>query len=76
VKRQINVLMGLGKMKLSNSEYACHITLPIKRDGSKRFYGDHQPLNTQTRWDSFPMPLMDDVINQLGESSWFTALDL
>jgi hypothetical protein len=22
------------------------------------------------------MPLVDDVINQLGKSSWFTALDL
>jgi hypothetical protein len=26
--------------------------------------------------DSFPMPLVDDVISQLGRSAWFTALDL
>jgi hypothetical protein len=30
----------------------------------------------QTRRDSFPMPLVDDVISQLGKSAWFTALDL
>ncbi len=76
MKRQIDVLVDLGKMKPSHYEYACHVTLLIKKDGSRRFCGDYQPLNTQTCWDSFPMPLVDDVINQLGKSSLFTTLDL
>ncbi len=63
VKKQIDVLVDLGKMKPSNSEYACRVTLPIKRDGSRRFYGDYRPLNMQIRRDSFPMPLVDDVIS-------------
>jgi hypothetical protein len=41
VKRQIDVLVDLGKMKPSNFEYACRVTLPIKRDGSRRFCGDY-----------------------------------
>jgi hypothetical protein len=45
VKRQIDVLMDLGKMKPSNSEYACRVTLPIKKDGSRCFCGDYRPLN-------------------------------
>jgi len=76
VKRQINVLVELGKMKLSDPEYACHVTLPVKKDGSRQFCGDYRPLNLQTRRDSFPMPLVDDVISQLGKSAWFTTLDL
>jgi len=76
VKRHIDVLVELGKMKPSDSEYACRVTLPVKKDGSRRFCGDYQPLNLQTRRDSFPMPLVDDVISQLGKSAWFTALDL
>jgi hypothetical protein len=76
VKRQINTLVDLGKMKPSDSEYACRVTLPIKRDGSRRFCGDYRPLNLQTQWDSFPMPLVDDVISQLGKSTWFFVLDL
>jgi len=76
VKKQIDVLVELGKMKPSDSEYACRVTLPVKKDGSRRFYGDYQPLNLQTRHDSFPMPLVDDVISHLGKSAWFTALDL
>jgi hypothetical protein len=63
VKRQIDVLVDLGKMKPNNSEYACRVTLPTKRDGSRRFCGDYRPLNMQIRRDSFPMPMVDDVIS-------------
>jgi hypothetical protein len=76
VKRQIDVLVDLGKMRPSNSEYACRVTLPVKKDGSRRFCGDYRPLNAQTRRDMFPMPLVEDVIDQLGKSVWFSALDL
>ncbi len=76
VKRQIDILVDLGKMRPSNSEYACRVTLPVKKDGSRRFCGDYRPLNAQTRRDMFPMPLVEDVIDQLGKSIWFTALNL
>jgi len=76
VKRQIDVLVDLGKMRPSNSEYACRVMLPVKKDGSRSFCGDYRPLNAQTCRDSFPMPLVEDVIDQLGNSFWFIALDL
>jgi len=76
LNRQINVLVELGKMRPSNSAYACRVTLPVKKDGSRRFCGDYKPLNLQTWRDSFPMPLVEDIISQLGKSAWFTALDL
>jgi hypothetical protein len=76
VKRQIDALVELGKMRPSSSEYAYRVTLPAKKDGSRRFCGDYRPLNAQIRRDSFPMPLVEDVIDQLGSSAWFTALDL
>jgi len=76
VKRQIDALVDLGKMKPSDSEYACRVTLPIKRDESRCFCGDYRPLNLQTWRDSFPMPFVDNVISQLGKSAWFSALDL
>jgi hypothetical protein len=76
VKRQIDVLVDLGKMRPSDSKYACRVTLPMKKDGSMRFCGDYRPLNLQTRRDSFPLPLVEDVISQLGRSNWFTTLDL
>jgi putative transposase len=63
-------------MRPSNSEYACRVTLPVKKDGSRRFCGYYRPLNTQTRRDMFSMPLVENVIDQLGKSIWFTTLDL
>jgi hypothetical protein len=76
VKRKIDVLVDLGKMKPNNSKYASCVTLLIKKDGSRHLSGNYQPFNTQTCQDSFPMLVMDDVINQLDKSSWFIALDL
>ncbi len=63
-------------MRPNNSEYACRVTLLVKKDGSRRFCGDYWPLNAQTRRDMFLMPLVEDVIDQLGKSMWFTTLDL
>jgi hypothetical protein len=63
VKRQIDELVDLGKMKPNNSEFACRVTLPVKKDGSRRFCGDYRPFNAQTRRDMFPMPLVEDVID-------------
>jgi hypothetical protein len=69
LKRQIDVLVDLGKMRPSKSEYVCQVTFFIKKDGSRRLFGDYPPFNMQTHKDSFPMPLVDDVIVQLKKSS-------
>jgi len=73
---QIQALVDVGKMCKNALEYACRVTLPMKKDGSQRFCGDYCPLNFQTRRDSFPMPLLEDVLNQLEHSKWFLAFDL
>ena len=74
--KQITGLCAIEKLKSSESAYAAKVTLLPKKDGNKRFCGNYHPLNMQTRKDSFPMPLISDVINQLGRSEWFSALDL
>ncbi len=63
-------------MRPSNSKYVCQVTLLVKKEGNQWFCGDYRPLNMQTHRDSFPMPLVDEVIVQLRKSSWFTALEL
>jgi hypothetical protein len=76
VNRQIQALVDLGNMCKSASKYACRITLLMKKDGSQKFCGDYRPLNYQTRQDTFPMPLINDVLNQLRHSEWFLVVDL
>jgi hypothetical protein len=76
VKNQIGVLITLGKMKPNTFEYACKVTLLVKKDNNCKFCGDYKLLNMQTHQDSFPMPLVEDVLTQLGKAQWFFALDL
>jgi hypothetical protein len=63
-------------MKPSVSKYACKVTLPIKKDGSKRFCGDYHPLNAQMHKDAYPMPFIKDVLSQMGCAELFSTLNL
>lgn len=47
-----------------------------KKDGSKRFCVDFRQLNKITKTNSWPLPLIDDLLDQLGKASYFTSLDL
>jgi len=63
VNKQMHALVNFGKMRKSSSKYACKATLLMKKDDNKRLYGNYRPLNAQTWRDSFPMPLIDDVLD-------------
>jgi len=47
-----------------------------KKDNSFRFCIDYRKLNGVTVQDSYPIPLIDNCLNVLQGSSWFSTLDL
>jgi len=47
-----------------------------KKDGTQRFCVDYWALNAVTMADTFPLPRVDDLLDQLGNLRFFTTLDL
>jgi len=52
------------------------IVVVDKKDGSKRFCVDFRSLNQITKINSYPLPVIDDILSRLGNSKYFTSLDL
>ena len=47
-----------------------------KKDGSIRMCVDYRKLNAVTRKDAYPLPRIDDTLDTLSVSKWFSTLDL
>ena len=76
VARQLTLMQRTGVIQPSKSPWASPVVLVRKKDGSHRFCVDYRRLNAVTRLDSYPLPRIDDLLNQLVQTRYFTSLDL
>lgn len=76
VREIVNDLKDKGIIRESNSEYASPIILVKKKDGSDRMCVDYRALNRLTVRDRYPLPLIDDHVDRLGNFKYFTSLDM
>ncbi len=60
----------------SNSPWSSPICLTIKKDGTERFCIDFRKINKITIKDRYPVPLINERLDKLGGSKFFTTLDL
>ena len=76
VEKTIDNMLKAGVIRPSTSSWSFPIVLVPKKDGSKRLCVDFRKLNRITRKYTFPLPLIDDVLAGLGNSKFFSSLDL
>ena len=60
----------------SSSSWISPCILVPKQDGTPRFCTDFRKVNIVTKSDSFPLPCMDDCIDQVGSAKFVSKFDL
>ncbi|KAL1247763.1 hypothetical protein QQF64_023139 [Cirrhinus molitorella] len=60
----------------SSSEWASPCLLVGKSDGTVRFCTDFRKVNSVTKPDCFPLPRIDDCIDQVGSAKYVSKFDL
>jgi len=58
------------------SFWAFNVVLVKKKNGTLLFCIDYRRLNSVTKRDSYPLPLIDNCLNALSGSFWYSTLDL
>ena len=76
VEKIIEEMKLQGVIEESHSPWVSPAVMVKKKDGSIRFCVDYRKLNAVTKKDSFPLPRIDDILDQFSGYLWFTTLDL
>ncbi|KAJ8346401.1 hypothetical protein SKAU_G00278020 [Synaphobranchus kaupii] len=76
VQAEIKTMLELGVIEESNSAWNSPIVLVGKPDGSIRFCVDYRKVNEVSRFDAYPMPRVDELLDWLGTACFFSTLDL
>lgn len=76
LRKQLRELLNAGFIQPSKSPYGAPVLFQRKHDGSLRMCIDYRALNKLTIKNKYPIPLIADLFDQLGEARWFTKLDL
>lgn len=76
IEQQVETMLAQGLIQHSTSPFNSPVLLVRKKDASWRFCVDYRYLNALTVKTSFPIPIFEQLMDELAGAQWFTTLDL
>ena len=76
LRKQLKELLEAGHIRPSKAPYGAPVLFQKKKDGSMRLCIDYRALNKITIWNKYPISLIADLCDCLGEAKYFTKMDL
>lgn len=67
-------MQSLGVIEPSISEWSSPIVLGPKKDGTLWFCLDFRKLNNVSKFDPYPMPRVDELVERLGKAKYLSTL--
>jgi hypothetical protein len=76
IEKQVADMLARGIIQPSVSAFSSPILLVRKKDGTWRFCVDYRYLNALTLKSRLPIPVFDELMDELAKAKWFSTLDL
>lgn len=76
IEKQVAKILQNGMIQESVSPFASPVLLVKKKTGDWRLCVDYRRLNAMTIKNKFPLPVVDEILDELSGAKWFTTLDM